>query len=176
MKVAYLICLWMPNLLRSVPYYLFLQLTTFLQFRLASWILPQSPYLFHLYFCLDVVLTTMNSARFLIAWRNWNVVIYTAKRCCLILKAFSTVQYSIFCYDYIHSTSLHVLYAIYKSRKSSEQSCQRSMIFEEGGAKPLEFQSPLTKRVWFSSRHGRSRTLRIHGRTLNSAVRQIAKR
>src|SRR5258705_7942695 len=29
------------------------------------------------------------------------------------------------------------------------------MIFEEGGAKPLEFQSPLTKCVWFLSHHGR---------------------
>jgi hypothetical protein len=100
-------------------------------------------------FCLDVVFTSMNLVRFIIAWRNWNVMIYTAKRCCLILKAFGTVQCSIFCYNYIQSTSLHVLYAIYESRERSEQSCQCSMIFEEGRTKPLEFQSPLTKRVLY---------------------------
>jgi len=47
-----------------------LQLTTFLQFRLASSILPQSPYFFICIFRLDVVLINMNFARFLIAWRN----------------------------------------------------------------------------------------------------------
>src|SRR5258705_5128361 len=74
-------------------------------------------------------------------------MIYAAKRCCLILKAFGTVQHSIFCYNYIQSNSLNVLYAIYMSQERSDQSCQCSMIFEEGRAKPLDFQSPLTKCV-----------------------------
>src|SRR5258705_13619274 len=64
-------------------------------------------------------------------------MIYAAKRCCLILKAFGTVQHSIFCYNYIQSTSLNVLYAIYMSRERSDQSCQCSMILEEGRAKLL---------------------------------------
>jgi len=82
-------------------------------------------------FCLDVVFTSMNFTRFIIAQRNWNVMIYTAKRCCLILKALGTVQCSIFCYNYIRSTLLHVLYVIYESRERSEQSCQCLMIFEQ---------------------------------------------
>jgi hypothetical protein len=52
-------------------------------------------------FCLDVVFTSINFTRFLIARINWNVMRYTAKRCCLILKALGTVQRSIFCYNYI---------------------------------------------------------------------------
>jgi hypothetical protein len=43
----------------------------------------------------------------------------------------------------------HVLYFIYESQERSEQSCQYLMVFEEGTAKPLEFQSPLTKHVLF---------------------------
>ena len=55
-------------------------------------------------FCLDVVFTSTNFLRFIIACRNWNVMIYIVKRCCLVPKAFGTVQHSIFCYRYIHST------------------------------------------------------------------------
>src|ERR1700676_1494368 len=85
-------------------------------------------------------------------------MIYTAKRSCLILKALSTVQRSIFCYNYICSTSLHVLYVIYESQQRSEHSCQCWMIFEQSHY--IELQPPLTKHILFSSHHGRSRTLR----------------
>jgi len=53
----------------------------------------------------------MNFVRFLIAWGIWNMIIYTAKRWCLILKAPGTVKHWIFCYNYIPTTSLDVLYA-----------------------------------------------------------------
>jgi hypothetical protein len=83
--------------------------------------------------------------------------------------------------NYIQPTSLHVLYSIYESQERSEQSFQYSMIFEEGTAKPLEFQSSLTKRILFASHHGKFWTLHdmsfgIHDQTLNSAVQQIEKR
>ena len=126
----------------------FLQLTTFLQFHLASSILPQSSSFFVI-LCWDVVFTTMNFSRFLITWRNWNVMIYTTNRCCLILKAFSTVQCSIFSHNYIQPTALHGLCAISESKERSERSCRCSSIFEEGGPKPPQFQSPLAKRVLF---------------------------
>ena len=54
-------------------------------------------------FCLDVVFTCQNFSRFVIACRNWNVMIYIVKRWCLVLKAFGTVQHSMFCCHYIHS-------------------------------------------------------------------------
>src|SRR5882762_3964838 len=122
----------------SVWYYhqtTFLQLTTFLQFCLASSILPQSPYFFLWYFSLDVVFTDMNFSSFIIAWRKWNVIIYTVTRCCLILKALGAVQCCIFCLKYIPTTSLDVLHAEYKSRERSERSFQSLMIFDEGGVK-----------------------------------------
>ena len=81
-------------------------------------------------------------------------MIYLLKGVCLVLKAFGTVQHSIFCYRYIQSTYLGILYAIYESRERSEQIWQCSMIYEDERAKPLEFQSPPTKRVLFWSRHG----------------------
>ena len=107
----------------------FLQLTTFFQFHLVSAILPQSLTSFFGIFRWDIVFIAGNFSRFLIEWRNWNVT--TLKRCCLILKAFGTVQRSIFSYNYIQPTSLHALRAKSDSRRRSEPSCRCSSIFED---------------------------------------------
>src|ERR1700676_369305 len=68
--------------------------TTLLQFHLVSSILPQSLTSFFGIFYLDVIFTNMNFSSFIIAWRKWNVMIYTARRCCLILKWSSELQFA----------------------------------------------------------------------------------
>ena len=147
-----------------------------------SSILSQSPYFFDLYFCLDAVFISMNFVRFIIVtWRNWNVVIYIVKICCLILEAFGTVRHSIFCYHYIQSTSLNILYAIYESWERSEQIYQCSMILGEQSHYNFNLCSQNV-----SSHHGWSQTCvpmhcefsweNVIGPQIITAVWQIAKR
>ena len=54
----------------------------------------------------------------------WYMQIGVLQLCCFTLKALGTVQRSIFCYNYIPPTSLHVINIIYESRERSEQSYQ----------------------------------------------------
>src|ERR1700677_2364424 len=109
-------------------------------------------------------------------------MIYTAKRCCLILKVLGTVQCHIFCYNYIHTTLLSDRYAIYESRGKSEQICGSSMILNEGGAKLVAATRIFNLRsinTQNESRFSFTRTrcdvfLVLHRRTLNSAAQCIA--
>jgi hypothetical protein len=73
-------------------------------------------------------------------------MIYIAKSCCLILKVLGTVQHHIFCYNYIHTTLLGDLYAIYES-----QEIRAKLLVLNGWRSKTychkNFQSPLHKRT-----------------------------
>jgi len=73
----------------------FLQLTTFAIPSSEAQFCPNPFTSFFVFFSLDVVFTDMNFSSFIIAWRKWNVMIYTATRCCLTWRhsARSSVAY-----------------------------------------------------------------------------------
>ena len=109
-------------------------------------------------------------------------MIYTTKRCCLILKVLGTVQRRIFCYNYIHTILLDILYAIYKFRERSERSCQSSMVFDGGGVKLVAATRIFILRSISAQNaslvsvlpDATRLVLVLHHRTLNSAARRVA--
>ena len=134
----------------------FLQLTTFLQFHLASSILPQSPYFLHWYFLFRCSLYKY----------EFHKIYYCAEKlkcddihCKKVLLDPQSTR---------HSPAFNILLQLYSFYFITCPICYiwvlreiraKLPVLDDLWAKPLEFQSPLTKHILFSSHHGRSWTL-----------------